>query len=390
MHTARPHPAPRATNDDGREGGGILVLSHRKPGHDNQALAVARALAAATGRPLRTMAIPFCAAEFLARRLARLGTGIAAPEHVDVIVASGWLPTRVARQLAARSGNAVRLVLMGRKAGAVPASGAVVIRSAHFGLPPHPAQCDTVLPLNAGTVRSNHPPAEKWQPWLDAPRRVAVLVGGDSRSHALDADHARELARHAGAWADSLDARLLVVTSRRTGRAFAGLQRGLPENALLYAWQADDTTNPYAIALARADALTVTGESESMLADAVSSGRPVFIWPIPARRVSVNQRVGNWLIHHARTAAVSNGRIRSVFDRLCLRALERGWVLPARQPELLHRALIERGCAAWFGSPMASPRAPLDELSEVVDEVIDRLQLDASSTTGAAKSRSQR
>lgn len=317
--------------------GDILVLTHRKLGHNHQALAVAEALAKASARNLRHQALSISEVGWIIRRLLGRGPGSGMPATTAVIVASGWLPTRVARWLAASGERDLRLVLMGRKAGSVPDHGAVVVRCGHYNLPWHPAQLETLLPLNAGYSRAAGDNVA-WQTWLAASPRVALLVGGDSRSHVLTRSEAERMARAVSNWVKAAGARLLLVSGRRTsGGALAGLREGMGAGDLLYAWYpGNGADNPYSLALQRADTLIVTGESESMLADAVASGRQLLIWPLPERSPGPWRRFCAWVDKCARQTVYNRrGTVRPQrgLTYLCARSLERNWVLPSRKLE---------------------------------------------------------
>lgn len=106
--------------------------------------------------------------------------------------------------------------------------------------------------------------------------RVAVLVGGPVRAEGLDRKTAaglipRVLRRFP-------DASLLVTTSRRTGAEATALiaetLAGRPHR--LFRW-GDAGPNPYLGYLALADAIVVTGDSASMLAEAAATTAPVFV-----------------------------------------------------------------------------------------------------------------
>lgn len=383
--------------------GTVVVLTEGKPGHDNNALALARALAARSGRRLMALPLPCRASEFVVDRLLGRGWVTDLPADTAVLVASGWLPTRVARRAAEGMGRDLRLVLLGRKAGAPPEHGAVLVQCEHFGLPPHPRRIRTLLPMNAGLTSATRDSAP-WQSWLDAPRRVALLVGGDTHAHKL-ADP-ETLAREVSAWARVEEAKLLVVTGRRTLPAIDGLRRGLAEGDLLHEWRPSDDSNPYALALEHADALVVTGESESMLADAVSAGLPLHIWPLPAKAGHPWQRFVAWVASMAtrhRYNARGSIRPQQGLRYLCARLLERGVILPPRRLEVLHEGLYQRGLAAPFGSVAPRSEAGFRELDSVVDAVASSLGLvvesdldaegdlvvDTATTAGAGPRRDQ-
>ena len=111
--------------------------------------------------------------------------------------------------------------------------------------------------------------ATVWRDRLGCPM-VAVLLGGNSRSH-------RFTLRRVEALADGLervDGPIVVTPSRRTGTEIvAVLKRRLPR-----AWIWDGTgENPYLGMLALAEHIVVTEDSASMVSEAASTGKPVHI-----------------------------------------------------------------------------------------------------------------
>lgn len=358
--------------------GPVVVLTHRKPGHNNNARALAEALARRSGRELLELPVPWSTVDYLVARMRGGGDLPGLPANTRLIVAAGWLPSRVARAAARGMGRDLRLVLLGRKAGSPPDHGGLLVQCHHFDMPSHPRRIRALLPMNAGytTAASDSRP---WQAWLDAPRRVALLVGGDTHAHRLtDAD---QLARRVSVWAREQGARLLVVSSRRSKPALASLAAGLGEDDLLYRWQPDDATNPYGLALTKAHALVVTGESESMLADAVSTGAPVQIWPLEAVKAQPWQHCVRWVTRLASTHPYNDrGSIRPQqgLRYLAARLLEHGWVLPPRNLEAMHAALIEQGLAQPFGAPLDGNgrRSAFAEMPPVVERIVTTLGLE--------------
>ncbi|MFU8833484.1 MAG: hypothetical protein ACNA7J_15205, partial [Wenzhouxiangella sp.] len=172
--------------------GSIAVLLHRKPGHNQQARAIGRELSRLTDRPLVEYTIQSGETGFVLGSLAGSPRLPELQTDTAIVIAGGWLPSRVARLLGGHRPG-LRLILSGRKAGPVPEAGAVVIQCRHFGLPPHPRRLLTTLPLNAGHAESENS-TTAWQRWLDSEKRSAVLVGGSSRSHYLGGKSARQMA----------------------------------------------------------------------------------------------------------------------------------------------------------------------------------------------------
>jgi hypothetical protein len=115
---------------------------------------------------------------------------------------------------------------------------------------------------------------------LRAPR-VAVLIGGSSRSHGhLGEAQARELLQ--GLQAVSRTASLMVTVSRRTDPGVAALLRGGLKAANIYFWD-DESPNPYFGLLAWADAVVVTADSVNMICEAAATGKPVHIFQLNTR-----------------------------------------------------------------------------------------------------------
>lgn len=110
---------------------------------------------------------------------------------------------------------------------------------------------------------------------LPAPR-VAVLVGGPVRAEGLDRETASRLIPRV--LRRFPEASLLVTTSRRTGtEATALIAAALADRPHhLFRW-GDPGPNPYLGYLALADAIVVTGDSVSMLAEAAATTAPVFV-----------------------------------------------------------------------------------------------------------------
>lgn len=120
----------------------------------------------------------------------------------------------------------------------------------------------------------------KWQSLLQAfpSPRVAVLIGGKSKSHRFDeadakvlGDQLRELSHQGYS--------LLVTTSRRTGEAQLKILQEALTAKTTYLWDGKGD-NPYLGLLAYADAILVTSDSTNMMVEAASTGKAVHIVPL--------------------------------------------------------------------------------------------------------------
>ncbi|HEY8191204.1 MAG TPA: mitochondrial fission ELM1 family protein [Alphaproteobacteria bacterium] len=111
---------------------------------------------------------------------------------------------------------------------------------------------------------------------LPAPR-VAVLIGGNSKTHRLTPESATRLAAQLRALADD-GFGLMITASRRTPLECREiLQKGLESNCLFW----DGTgENPYHGFLAWADYIIVTEDSASMISEAATTAKPVYTVPL--------------------------------------------------------------------------------------------------------------
>lgn len=107
------------------------------------------------------------------------------------------------------------------------------------------------------------------------PPRVAVLIGGNSKTHKLS----REIHRaHTQLICGLAERRysVLLTTSRRTPEwALKDYKMMSKDRRQVWIWDGNDK-NPYFAFLAAADAILVTEDSTNMLTEACATGKPVF------------------------------------------------------------------------------------------------------------------
>jgi mitochondrial fission protein ELM1/Uma2 family endonuclease len=105
---------------------------------------------------------------------------------------------------------------------------------------------------------------------------AAALIGGNSKSHVLTPQRARELAGQLRRLTDSCGVGLAVTVSRRTGAEnTAILREALAGSGALF-WDGEGE-NPYLAMLALADWIIVTEDSASMTSEACFTGKPVYV-----------------------------------------------------------------------------------------------------------------
>ena len=161
--------------------------------------------------------------------------------------------------------------------------------------------------------------------------RAALMIGGDSRQHRMDAaavtDHL-----HAARTLREMGYSLLVTTSRRTPDAAVEAWEELAGGAE-HVWlhtPDTDAPNPYFAFLGGADILLVTEDSTNMLTEAATTGKPVFRLPMGGQP----------------------GKFAQLYDRLAARCHVR----------------------RWDGDPSAPAYEPLRETERVAARVIERMR----------------
>ena len=102
--------------------------------------------------------------------------------------------------------------------------------------------------------------------------RIAVLIGGNSKAHSIS-EHGME---RLGVQLASLSGSLMITVSRRTTEEQKhAFLRGLGDRPCFF-WDGTGE-NPYQGMLAWADTILVTADSVSMLGDAATTGKPVYM-----------------------------------------------------------------------------------------------------------------
>lgn len=351
----------------------LWLLLDDRPGHTTQVVGLAEAL----GWPYEAKELRFTALNRISNRLlgaSRLSldggrSAELAPPWPDLVIAMGRRTAPIARWIKRQSGGRSKLVQLGRKAANVAADFDLAVTCRHFQLPAHPKRLNLLLPPTQVTPARLQEAAARWPELFDgaARPRVALLVGGTTAHHRLTGETAARMAAEVQAFAESLGGSLTCVTSRRSGAAVEqALKQGAPA-ARCHFWRRDQQENPYLGYLAQADILVVTGESESMLAEAAAAARPLYIYPIPTKPETLRARLA------AAVLKVSQGS--GPLARFCEALIQSGLVVPPRDLELMHQGMIESGVARRFGDkrpPAETPCPPdLESLTQRVRRLLE-------------------
>ena len=274
--------------------------------------------------------------------LDRAARSALAPPWPDLIVSAGRRSVPAARWVRARSGGHTRLVQLGRPRAPLHLFD-LIVTTPQYGLPRRSNIVHYLLPFQRPAEIPDRAVTTWRQIFSPLPRPwIALLVGGPARPFAFGPAEATELAARASRAAARHGGTLLVSTSPRTGPAATdALAAGLEGSFILNDWR-DPKADFYQSTLRIADRFVVTGDSVSMMAEAVGSGRPVEIYDLPLLSGPVARL--------ARLAAAPG----------LAGAAHLGLGLPLRNAGRVRDALIARGAAAAFGEPDAADPAVVE------------------------------
>ena len=368
----------------------VWVLLDQKPGHDTQSLGLANNL----GWQYKEKRLQFNWRGELPNSMVKgsiaslkaSSASVAGPPWPDLLIAAGRRTVPIAEWIRQHSLGRTRTVQIGRIGTYREDHFDVGVAPEYAGLYPDPRRLEIALPLTRVSQDSLAAAAVRWRDELDSDQRprVALLVGGTNVEHEFSPGCARELGESVRTMVEAMGGSVLVSTSRRTSKAAAeSLLSALGSSCShAYVWQTDSETseNPYMGYLALADAFVVTGESASMLAEACTTGKPVAIFPLPARSAgvvawlrSVGRALGDAVASRAYARPLNKRGIERPqrgIQRFCAGMLAKGWVRTGGHSRLLHESLIAHGLATYFdGNLPPPPASSVNEMNRVVDRV---------------------
>lgn len=253
----------------------IWVLLGPRTGDNNQALALAEEL----GLPFETRSLAYNQLQALsvwlpgtALTLDRDSRRRLQPPWPDLVIAIGRRSVPVARWIKRQNKGRTKLVRIGHPR-INPGLFDLVITTRQYPVPPG----ENVLLLPLAMSRFSTPPeptAEEaqWLAGLQEPHRL-LAIGGATKYWLLSADHVADAVRKLKLRGGSL----VIATSRRTDPEVTEKLRAAlsPSDRLV-----DGPFPRFPVLLDAADEIFVTGDSVSMLSEAILTGKPVGLVPI--------------------------------------------------------------------------------------------------------------
>jgi mitochondrial fission protein ELM1 len=248
----------------------------------------------------------------------------------------------IAKGLKRKAGGAIGTICIGRPAG-TPDAFDLVITTPQYRIPSAQNVVELSMPLTAsspGDVTSSYPRDE-------GHALTALIVGGPAFPDRLDGDAARTLITSVLGRIRTANGILAVHTSPRTPPdVIAVLAENIKAPHRLHVFGQGE--NLYRLLLAAADEIVVTSDSVSMVSDALASGKPVSIYPLP-QVLNLKWQVGEWLYGNAvEQRAALLAPARWLFDA--------GIIESAADRRRLFAKLVAEKRASMFGSAPLPPQ----------------------------------
>lgn len=283
----------------------------------------------------------------------------------DLVMTIGRRPSMVAQWIKKQSGGKTRVVLIGKPTARM-LDFDLIISSAEKHMPPMPNFVAISLPLMRVDEQATVAEAKVWEPlFAPLPRPlIAILVGGATSPFVMDRSVAKRLLETARWICDDLGGTAYFSSSRRTAPVVLdALRNELPAGAHFYEWQPGATDNPYRGLLGSADGVIVTGDSISMMVEAIYLGKRLAIFPLPygalGRLDQLRRSFARWLFEPESSGW--GGRLRHWCARVVFHLDIFTLLSSTRDFRHFHQMLVERGLAVWSGQPFREARAELPE-----------------------------
>lgn len=260
-------------------GAPVWLLLGPRPGDNNQALALGEAL----GLPFVVKTLDY---NWLQRFSLRLPPTLASlrrsrraalrPPWPELVIAVGRRSVPVARWIKRRSGGHARIVRIGH-----PRQQAdlfdLIVTTRQYPVPE--GENVVLLPVTMSRFVPPPPPDATEQAWIDTlPRPIRLIaIGGPTKYWEITAPpilRALDIGHEGSA---------VVVPSRRTPRDLVDSLRGIAAAAPHVRLVEGDHPR-FSALLGQADEVYVTGDSISMLSEAIQAGKPVAIIPVEQDR----------------------------------------------------------------------------------------------------------
>jgi hypothetical protein len=124
-------------------------------------------------------------------------------------------------------------------------------------------------------------------PTLKYKKNICVLIGGTSKNHTMTIKNTQLICQQIQYAQEKLKANVYLTASRRTPpHCLKLMQKTLTENC--YIWD-NNGENPLFGMLAKGDYIFVTNDSVSMISEATSTGKPIFLLKLDGKAAKIER-----------------------------------------------------------------------------------------------------
>ena len=213
----------------------------------------------------------------------------------DLTISTGLRSVPVVRELKRRSGGRARSVHLGFPR-ISPRHFDLVVPTPEYPVPDAPNVFRIPFALTPHGTRTVDPSDRALLRAYPAPRRL-LLVGGPTLYWHLPVDGVRVVIQHLLRLSQSDGGSVLAVGSPRTPiELLSEIRETLEGSSVPFLFEPGDGPPAYPALIEAADEIFVTADSVAMVADAVTTGKPVGLVPIAKTRVGkLVTAVADWL-----------------------------------------------------------------------------------------------
>ena len=350
----------------------IWLMLGRKAGDNNMIMALAEAL----GWPYETRHLVYRRTELLTNLfvgptlmgLVKKKSTPLEPPWPELVISAGRRNEPLVRWIQAQAGGpgGCKLVHVGRP-WALHECFDLIVTTPQYRLADKPNILQNEAPLHRVNRERLARAAAEWAPRFPGLRQpfVSVILGGNAGPYVFDRESGALLGWYANRMAEELGGSLLVTTSARTPKkAVDAMAQELMVPTQIYRWRPNDPENPYFGMLALADRHIVTADSMSMLVEACTTGRPVFIFDFSRGPGSHRPPAptGHQLSGSSFGERLADWRPQPYFFRFGQRYAPKRLT---RDVTRIHARQVAAGRAVWLGEPWPHDRPPAPPIGDL-------------------------
>lgn len=150
--------------------------------------------------------------------------------------------------------------------------------------------------------------------------KIGVLLGGDNSDFSLTSDAAETLLENVIDASNKMDADILLTTSRRTSPDIEKIVKNKldTEKRCKFLVLANKKNTPHAVSgiLGLADVIVVSGESASMVSEAITSGKRVIVFKLKKKKIG-RSKFDKMLAHLSKKGYVTISETEKLSDAIC-------------------------------------------------------------------------